>query len=204
MKKMLINVRGCNGSGKSTIVLSMMGDQKAYVVEKPYKGKDRKILTVFPSWKFVALGSYHNKCGGLDGYVDTNMVKKGVWYALKHYPDYNIIMEGVLPSTVYSTYLDLFKEIEKKYPERQIVVVSLLPPLKECLRRIQKRNGGKPIKEDLVAGKWSTVARNADKFSDEGIISLKWDNSDLWPKEAATPMIKHLMRFIREEEELIE
>lgn len=199
MKRLLINVRGCNGSGKSTIVLSMMSDQKAYVVEKPYKGKDRKILTVFPSWGFVALGSYHNKCGGLDGYVDTDMVKKGLWYALKHYPEYHIIMEGVLPSTVYSTYLDLFKQVEEKYPERQIIVVSLLPPLKECLKRIQKRNGGKPIKEDLVAGKWSTVDRNADKFANEGIVSLKWDNSHVWPKYGSTPMIKLLMRFIKEE-----
>ena len=197
MKKMLINVRGCNGSGKSTIVLSMMNDPDMYVVEKPYKGKPRKIVTVFPTWGFVALGSYHNKCGGLDGYVDTDMVKKGVWYALKHFPEYHIIMEGVLPSTVYSTYLDLFKEVEKRYPERQIIVLSLLPPLKECLKRIQRRNGGKPIKEDLVAGKWSTVNRNADKFAEEGIISLKWDNSNVWPKLGSIPMVKIMMKFIR-------
>lgn len=198
-KKYLINVRGCNGSGKSTIPLSMMDDPQMYVVEKPYKGKNRKLLTVFPTYGWVVLGSYHNKCGGLDGYVDTDMIKKGVWYVLKHYSEYNILMEGVIPSTVYSTYETLFHEVQEKYPERTVIVVSLLPPVEECLKRIQQRNGGKPIKEDLVASKWATVAKNADKFSQAGILSLKWDNSQIWPNYANTPMIRLMTRFIRKE-----
>lgn len=195
----MINVRGCNGSGKSTIPMSMLDDPEMYVVEKPYKGKDRKLLTIFPTYGWVVLGSYHNKCGGLDGYVDTDMIKKGLWYALKKYPEYHILMEGVIPSTVYSTYEKLFLEVQQKYPERRVVVVNLLPPVEVCLQRIQARNGGKPIKEDLVSSKWSTVAKNADKFSQVGILSLKWDNSRIWPKYAAIPMIKLMTRFIRKE-----
>ena len=56
--------------------MSMLDDPDVYVVEKSYKGKKRKLLTVFPTYGWVALGSYHNKCGGLDGYVDTDMIKK--------------------------------------------------------------------------------------------------------------------------------
>lgn len=198
-QRYLINVRGCNGSGKSTIPLSMMNDPHKYVVEKPYKGKQRKVLTVLPEWGWVVLGSYHNKCGGLDGYPDTDMVKKGLWYALKNYPEYNILMEGILPSTVYSTYEELFHKVQESYPERTVIVLNLIPPLEECLKRIQARNGGKPIKEDLVASKWATVAKNADKFSEAGIISLKWDNSQIGPKYAKTPMAKLMMDFIEEE-----
>lgn len=198
-QKYLINIRGCNGSGKSTIPLSMMDDVKKYTVEKTYKGKKRIVATVFPTYSWVALGSYHNKCGGLDGYVDTDMIKKGLWYALKQYPEYHILMEGVIPSTVYSTYETLFRQVQQKYPERTVVVVNLLPPLEECLKRIQNRNGGKPIKEDLVSSKWSTVANNADRFSKAGILSVKWDNSQIWPKYEKIPMIKVLMRFLRKE-----
>lgn len=176
----------------------MMNDPDMYVVEKPYKGKDRKIVTVFPTYGFVALGSYHNKCGGLDGYVDTDMVKKGMWYALKKFPEYNIIMEGVIPSTVYSTYEKLFKEVKEKYPERIVIVLNLLPSVAECIRRIKLRNGGKDIKEDLVRSKWQTVSQNAKKFKKAGIISLKWDNSGIWPKYAAKPMVKHMMEFLQE------
>lgn len=197
-KKLLVNIRGCNGSGKSTIPISMMNDPDMYVVEKPYKGKDRKIVTVFPTYGWVALGSYFNKCGGLDGYVDTDMIKKGMWYALKKFPDYHIIMEGVIPSTVYSTYEELFLEVQKKYPERTVVVLNLLPPVYECLKRIKLRNGGKAIKEDLVRSKWETVNKNAKKFHQAGIISLKWDNSGIWPKFAAKPMIRHMEQFLQE------
>lgn len=197
--KLLVNIRGCNGSGKSTIPLSMMDDPQMYVVEKSYKGKNRKLLTVFPTYGWIAMGSYHNKCGGLDGYADTDMIKKGLWYVLKHYPEYHVVMEGVIPSTVYSTYEKLFLEVQEKYPERKVIVVNLLPPVEECLKRIQLRNGGKPIKEDLVRSKWSTVAKNADKFAQMGILSFKWDNSQIWPKYEATPMIRLMTRFIRKE-----
>lgn len=179
--------------------MSMLDDPELHVVEKYYKGKYRKVCTVFPTYGWVALGSYHNKCGGLDGYPDTEMVKKGLWYVLKHFPKYHIIMEGILPSTVYSTYEDLFYQVQDKYPQRTVIVLNLMPPLKECLRRIQSRNGGKPIKEDLVASKWATVAKNADKFSKAGILSLKWDNSQIGTKCEGQPMIKVMMSFIEEE-----
>lgn len=197
--KFLINIRGCNGSGKSTIPMSMLDDPDRYMVEKPYKGKLRKLLTVFPNYGWLALGSYHNKCGGLDGYVDTDMIKKGFWYALKKFPDYNIIMEGVIPSTVYTTYEKLFLEAQEQYPERRFIVLNLLPPVEECLKRIQQRNGGKPIKDELVRSKWSTVYKNADKFSQAGILSLKWDNSQIWPKYDGEPMVKIMTRFLRKE-----
>lgn len=197
--KYLINIRGCNGSGKSTIPLSMMKDPEMYVVEKPYHGRQRKLLTVFPSYGWIALGSYHNKCGGLDGFVDTNMVKKAFWYTLKHYPEYNIIMEGVIPSTVYSTYEQLFSLAQEEYPDRKIIVLNLLPPVEECLRRIQQRNGGKPINEELVRSKWATVDKNADKFTEAGILSLKWDNSQISQNIENQPMIHHMLDFIRKE-----
>lgn len=174
---MIVNIRGCNGSGKSTIPMSMMDDPQMYVIEKPYKGKPKKIATVFPTYGWIALGSYHNKTGGLDGFPTTDFTKKVFWYVLKKYPEYNVILEGIMASTVYSTYAELFKQAENKYPDVHVIIFSLLPPLEVCLKRIQKRNGGKPIKEDLVAGKYKTVERNATKFLNAGFQSITWDNS---------------------------
>ena len=177
--------------------MSMLDDPEMYVVKRPYNGKDRNVLTVFPTYGWVVLGSYFNKCGGLDGFVDTAMIIKVAWYAVKKYPDYNIIMEGVIPSTVFSTYAKLFQEIQEKYPQRQVVVVSLLPPVEECLKRIQKRNGGKAIKEALVENKWATVAKNADKITEVNILSLRWDNSQIGRKFGVVPMIEIFTQFLR-------
>lgn len=173
---MIVNIRGCNGAGKSSIPMSMLDDPEMFVVEKPYKNRLRKIATVFPTYGWVAMGTYFNKTGGLDGFPDTNLTKKAFWYLLKKYPDYNLLLEGVIASTVFSTYAELFKEAQKKYPEREVYIVSLLPPIENCLRRIQKRNGGKSIKEDLVVSKWQSVQRNLTKFQLEGLKSFAWDN----------------------------
>lgn len=173
---MIVNIRGCNGSGKSSIPMSMLDDPDVYIIEKLYKGKTRKIATVFPSYGWVAMGVYFNKTGGLDGFPDTNLTKKAFWYLLKKFPKYNLLLEGVIASTVFSTYAELFKEAKKKYPEREVYIISLLPPIENCLRRIQKRNGGKFIKEELVASKWQTVQRNVQKFKLEGLVSFAWDN----------------------------
>ena len=198
---MIVNVRGCNGSGKSSIPMSMLDDPKMYVIEKPYKGKIRKIATVFPSYSWVALGTYFNKTGGLDGFPDTELTKKAFWYILKKYPEYNLLLEGVLASTVFSTYAELFKEAKKKYPEREVYIVSLLPPVENCLRRIQKRNGGKPIKEELVVSKWETVFRNVQKFIDEGLISLTWDNRGA-RRKGMPKLIHQLEELIKEYDEI--
>ena len=66
MSRILVNIRGCNGAGKSTIPMSMMSDPKMFVQELKYSdGKRMGSFTVFPSYGWIALGTYFNKTGGL-------------------------------------------------------------------------------------------------------------------------------------------
>lgn len=175
--KLIVNVRGTNGSGKSTLPRTLTDDPKMFVVIKPYKGKPVKIATVFPSYGWVALGTYFCKTGGLDGFKDSEITKKAFWYVLKKYPQYHLIMEGIISSTIFSTYFELFKAAESLYPDRKTVVLWLNPDVGICLDRIQQRNGGKPIKEELVRNKARTIARACAKFKDRGIEVISWDNS---------------------------
>lgn len=181
-KKLLVNIRGCNGAGKSTVPMSMLSDPGMYVEELKYSdGKRIGAFTVFPAYGWIALGTYFNKTGGLDGIRNMECVKITLYAALGMYPDYDIIMEGILCSTVFSSYSELFHIIENQ-TGRQVMILSLLPPLEVCLERIQSRNGGKPIKEDLVAGKRVSVARSHEKFKQEGFTCVKVDSSRV-PKE---------------------
>lgn len=122
--------------------MSMLDDPDMYVVEKNYKGRPKKILTVFPNYGWVTLGTYFNKTGGLDGFPNKELTIKALWYALKKFPEYNVLLEGVIASTIFSTYADLFHEVQDIYPDMKIVIVNLLPPIEACLERIQQRNGG--------------------------------------------------------------
>ena len=196
--KVLVNIRGCNGAGKSTIPMSMMNDPDMYVVEKSVDGKKKKILTVFPTYKWIALGSYLNKTGGMDVLPNKEVKQKALWYALKKFPDYDILMEGVIDSTIFSTYVELFKEVEERYPERKVVIANFLPPFETCIERVYTRNGGKPIKEDAVLSKYKSVERNVKKFKEAGFVSLRLDTSRIRKEDMLRKFLKTVERYKEE------
>lgn len=177
--RLLVNIRGTNGSGKSTIPISMKDDPDMYVVVRPYKGKPKKILTVFPTYGWVALGDYSNPTGGLDKFPNKAFTEKVLRYSLKRFSDSNVIMEGILAATTYSTYAQLFKEVQEEF-DVQPVIYYLMPPVDVCIERIRRRNGGKAFKEDLVVAKYGMMKRGIKKFQDAGDFPvIVVDNSTL-------------------------
>lgn len=173
---LLVNIRGCNGSGKSTIPMLMLEtDEYSFEVLWNYEGKSRTIATVFPTYQYIALGHYHSKCGGMDSMKTTDEIRLAV--ELLWNLNYNIIMEGIMASTVRQTYVDLFSRLQKEqHIKREVIVYNIIPSLDTCLKRIQERNGGKPIKEEQVASKWKTVDNNVKHFEDAGFKSLRVTN----------------------------
>lgn len=170
----LVNIRGCNGSGKSTIPIKMMeSDFSSFEVIVRDGNKPRVLCTVFPKYGFLALGHYHSKCGGMDSIKTTDDIKH--YLNLVMMTNFHIIMEGIMASTVYQTYADLFKYASNY---RKVTILNILPTLSVCLHRIQMRNGGKPIKEEQVESKWNTVKRNHDKFSKD-FDSIVTSNEDV-------------------------
>lgn len=200
MNKLIVNIRGCNGSGKSTIPIGMLDDPYKKTIYKYIPGRKSPlgIATVFPSYGWVALGTYFNKTGGMDCLPNNKVIQKAFWYVLKKYPEYDILMEGIIASTISSTYINLFKEAEEKYPKRKVVVLSFNTPVDVCLKRIYKRNGGKPIKEDAVIQKWGMVQRAAKKFKDAGFSTIKIDNSNT-AKDHMLPKFLKIMEKYRKE-----
>lgn len=194
--RLLVNIRGCNGAGKSTIPILMMDDPQMYTVTKKYKGKQRKILTVFPTYGWVTLGTYFNKTGGLDVLPNNELILKSVKYAIKHFPDYDILMEGIIASTIYSTYLKLFYEVQSEYGIK-VIVMNFLPPFETCLERVYQRNGGKPIKEGYVLSKYRTVERNHERFKADDICSLKIDNSRTFRDNMLKKFLKTCEKYRR-------
>lgn len=175
----LVNVRGTNGSGKSTIPFSMLeADPRAFELTYHFENRERVIATVFPTLGWLALGSYRTACGGLDSYKTTEQTFDSI--KLLWDLDFNILMEGIICSTVRGSYLDFFKSINDEMDKpREIMVFTLLPPFETCLARIQSRNGGKEIKTDQVQSKYNTVKKNVRLFQEAGVTSLTGDNSTI-------------------------
>lgn len=200
MNRVLVNVRGCNGAGKSTIPMSMMDDPKMYVHEiVGSDGKKISAITVFPSYGWVALGTYFNKTGGLDTLKNNAVTKLTLFAALDGFPEYDVLMEGIMASTIRSTYIDLFHEVEDYYGKKRlkVIVVSLLPPVDVALSRVYKRNGGKPINEAAVAGKWNTVARNVSAFAEAGFTSIKVNSAKVKKRNMLPAFLKTVDKYRR-------
>lgn len=175
-KKVVVNIRGCNGAGKSTIPASMMDDEDMFVQSYAWDGKDTKMLTVFPSYGWVALGTYFTKTGGCDRFSNKAMTEYALKRALEDFPEYDIVLEGVVLSTVFSTYGDFFKSIEEQY-DRKVIIVTLTTPVSTCIERIYKRNGGIPFNERKVEQKYGMVMRSHEKYKAIGLKAIKIDPS---------------------------
>lgn len=190
--RLLVNIRGTNGSGKSTIPISMKDDPDMYIVVRPYKGKPKKILTVFPTYGWVALGDYSNPTGGLDKFPNKAFTEKVLRYSLRKFPDSNVIMEGILAATTYSTYAHLFKEVQEEF-DVQPVIYYLMPPVETCIERIKQRNGGKPFKEELVYAKYRMMQRGIKKFQQAGDFPVfVVDNSSFGKKDVLSQFFANM------------
>lgn len=198
MNRVLVNIRGCNGAGKSTIPLSMMSDASMWVWD--INGSDGKKLcsfTVFPSYKWIALGTYFNKTGGLDTIKNKTLIRICLFAALDAFPEYNVLMEGILASTTFSSYANLFKEVEERYSKTKVVILSLMPPVETAIERVYKRNGGKPIKEDLIHAKWGMVYRSHKKFKDAGFTTIRVNSAKVRKGKMLKAFLKTVDKYRR-------
>jgi len=183
----LVNVRGTNGSGKSTIPLQMLAnDREAYMLT--LEGKD--VATVFPSMGWLALGKYRNAAGGLDTIRTTDDTKRIL--ELCNQLPFNILFEGILCSTVYSTYSLLLQHYEKVNPFRKAGVMSIVNEMDVVKARVLARNGGKEVKWEQIESKWRTVKKNVQKFKDDGLASWETSNQDIKKEETLDWFFKEL------------
>lgn len=174
----LINIRGANGTGKSTVPLLMTLTDDSAVFVTNNEGKE--ILTYSPKYELTIMGRYYTKTGGLDIniYQDKHYIAevlRSVWADTKT----NILMEGIVCSSSYGFYADLFKALQTGPNYRDVLIMNLVMELDDLEKRIMVRNGGRPIKMHYVEGKQATVKRNIKKFERDGFNSWTTNNRDI-------------------------
>lgn len=153
--------------------------------------------TVFPTYRWVALGTYFNKTGGLDVVPNIATVELLLHSVCSLFPDYDVLMEGILCSTTFSSYSTIFRQMENTY-DRQPIILSIMPPVEVAIDRVKLRNGGKPFNEDLVRAKWGMVYRSHQKFKSAGFCTVKVDSSKI-RKESMLPAFLRTVDKYREE-----
>lgn len=165
---MIVNIRGTNGSGKSTLIRQFMERYEATPLHDA-NGKEEGYECNGGSNAYV-VGRYTTACGGCDTIKTQQETKDRVdRYAVRG----NVLFEGILVSTIYGPWLQFSRE------RGGMLWAFLNTPLDICLERIQIRNGGRPVKEDQVAGKWSSMERIKSRAVADGerIIVLNYRNA---------------------------
>lgn len=163
----IVNLRGTNGSGKSTVARALLEDAGAYEVELAAHhspaGKPRPVIGYMaPARDLIVIGPYRTQCGGCDAVPTQDLICEAVRRAsgmAEH-----VFFEGLLISGLYSRYRALSQELGG------FTWAFLDTPLEKCLARVAGRNGGKPLKRDgeTVKGKYRAILRTREKALSDG------------------------------------
>jgi predicted ABC-type ATPase len=186
--KTFVNIRGTNGSGKSTLARRFFGENDATVelVNQTFLRKKaeeqlqiRVTGRINPDTMTCVIGDYGTMAGGLDK-VRTFEAQFAAINSALALADVNVVVaEGVLASTVFGSWADHSRKLASEGV--RVVWAFLTTPVAECLRRIQVRNGGKPIKEELVRDKWEQIDKVRQRAElTRGIIVVQLPVGQEW------------------------
>lgn len=177
-----INLRGPNGAGKTTLLRCLARSPECRLIEvhqplhppagdfqpnkeswaefenrrkKEGKPKGRPIVATVTPDGLAILGDYTPAATGTTAGCDRISRQddiKAALVAAAAIPGVDVVLfEGIIVSTIFLPWL------EWERASGGMVWAFLDTPLEVCLKRIQDRNGGEPIKEDLVANKHKTI-----------------------------------------------
>lgn len=175
---LVLNVRGPNGSGKTSAVRQFMSlrnprqlleQNRVGVKGQPLRDK---VIGYELDGNIRIVGSYEMECGGCDSIQDQDVIKALVTSWAEE--GFDVIFEGLMVSTVWGTWTAVQETLEAK--GHQWLWVFMNTPLAQCIANVYTRNGGKPIKENLVEDKWKITQRQIQKTEIENLPSFVINN----------------------------
>lgn len=161
---MIINLRGTNGSGKSTAVKTLMSNY-------PFMGASLEGKTMVYKCSdtqfaekpdLYVLGKYETACGGCD---TIKTVAEVIKLVQKYRKKGNVVFEGILISTTFGAVGETFGN------DKDFVFAFLDTPLDECIKRVLSRRkeagNKKPFNPKGLTDKFNTMVRLKARLEDE-------------------------------------
>lgn len=162
--KYTINIRGTNGTGKTTLARGFIEADKN-AEEIFIKGMKKPAFVYCHEQNVLIVGHYRNKCGGCDTMVKKDIIRliKLAWLT-----DCNVLFEGVLVSDSKVPYYEYMRDLHEQCVNRNWGFAYLMMDFDKCLKRVYQRNGGKPVKEHQIKQKWKSSYRYMQWHQEQG------------------------------------
>lgn len=166
--KYFIHIRGANAVGKTSTARSVIAQGDFTVRQIKVAGKEYP-YTYDEKRGWIVTGRYDQKaCGGLDGVIcDARIMKMYIERLIKTVPCRVIVFEAVM----YGQTFKFGKELDDMCRKAgfKYKAVSLEPDIKDLLRNMQKRNGGKPVKYESLTNVYVCNSKAANRLKEAGI-----------------------------------
>lgn len=179
-------IRGTNGSGKSTVPFMMQElDPMACVFKSKYLDPENHLIDIFvsgfPSFRTLVVGSYPKgrAVGGVDTINGTERIEQSLRLAkqvLERNPEYERVMfEGIMTSTSNTRWV-VFVSKDLGVATSDLYVAWCNTPLDICMQRITGRSG-RDFNDKYVKMKFQQMKNQPPLLSMEfpGMSLLEYD-----------------------------
>lgn len=179
----ICQVKGSNGTGKTTLVkqLGDLSEEWTYL-----QWPDGTIYaTVFDDIRWAAIGKYDpdKPMGGCDLMPSVDAIKRAIHDVHRQYPHHWIVFEGMMISTIKSTFYEYLLGMKSKHVEPLFVILKSTP--EGCVKRIAGRGTMKPgLKIDNITHKCDMVVRHAKEYDP---TLVRWINVEDTPEDCMLP-----------------
>lgn len=173
---MIINIRGTNGSGKTSLARKFIANDVEEIELAKYergRGKVKVIpgmLSNIRGKSFIVVGDYTRPQGGLDSIPTFKLQQQAILNAIALKPDH-VIFEGILCSTVFGAWAPFMKDLKGKGLSPFIGYLDT--PLDICIQRIYERQQMadriRQINTQMVADKMRGINATVGKFESIGV-----------------------------------
>lgn len=174
MKHQIVNIRGCNGSGKTTIVRRFLDKlPREALGGKPSKPAGYRVDA--SSWGISApiyvVGSYENTCGGTDGINTQEEIAERV---TKAHPLGHVLVEGLLMSKSSAN-----GHVAPILKDHGAIFAFLDTPWEVCLERVLNRRkeagNDKPFDPDkTMRSAYEQCHRSYELLTEAGGYDVRW------------------------------
>ena len=180
---MIINIRGTNGSGKTTVATAVVPPAASerfllhefdHTSKKTGRVSKKQVIGYRSAEGVILVGRYDTACGGCDGIATIAATVESVKRAAALPGAKAVIYEGLLTSGLYQSFVDL--ALHFREAGRDHVFAYLDTDLEECIRRTRIRTQKTADWNDgNVRSKHSAVLRTRERALQDGHMVMDVD-----------------------------